>query len=351
MRAGKPDITVIMAAYNAAEHITEAIDSILAQTHADFELIVVDNCSTDTTPEILACYTDPRLLVIRNDTNKERCVSRNIAVSRAKTELIAVMDADDYSLPHRLERQIAFMHKNPHISICGGFMEEYETGKLIIVEETDPRIRLHLMVTSQILHPVSVYRKSVFERAGGYRTEFVATEDYDLWARMAELSDVRFANIPEVLARYRVYPGVQRVQQVQQGHREIICPRVAGHLVPTMTEEDVHSHNHLLRWEKEATLEELARCQTWVETLLAANVERKYYDQELFRDFWLRLWLDTCRASLSFALFQKLRSNREIDPERRSKLKRALRVALLQKLQNKVLPSSLRNKRMHHKGP
>jgi glycosyltransferase involved in cell wall biosynthesis len=114
-----PRVTVVMAVYNAAQFLREAIASVLSQTYTDFELIVVDDASTDDSSAILRSYNDPRIRIIRHQTNLGASLSRNDALAAARGELIAIMDADDVCAPTRIERQVEFLQAHPAVGLVG----------------------------------------------------------------------------------------------------------------------------------------------------------------------------------------------------------------------------------------
>jgi surface carbohydrate biosynthesis protein (TIGR04326 family) len=340
-----PRVSVIMGVYNAQKHLEEAVRSILEQTFTDFELVVVDNASTDDSVDIVESFNDPRIRLIRNPEDKERCFSRNLAIENTVSDLVAMMDADDQSLPHRLERQVAFMESNPEVTVCGGFFIKYEQNVLGRVPETDAGIRVQLMFDSCLPNPTCVFRKEAVLRAGGYRDEFILCEDYDLWARLSEDAGVRFANIPEPMIRYRTYPGGMRAEhlRLQRERGDRVRLRLARRLAPDMSGSEAAAHLMLTDDYATGDANELSRCRAWVEKLLDANARLKLYDQDIFRDMWLKHWLFLCRRSLSVPLLLRALSH-----EDGQGLRKALKLALRQKLQNALFPKAWWSKYLHH---
>ena len=135
-----PRVSVILPAYNAEAYLKEAIDSILNQTFPDFQLIVINDCSTDGTEEIIRQYADPRLVPVKNEKNLGIAATLNRGLSLAQGDYIARMDADDISLPHRLERQVAYLDAHPDIAVLGTNVETFdENGPLCTGwSSTDP---------------------------------------------------------------------------------------------------------------------------------------------------------------------------------------------------------------------
>lgn len=207
--AAKPPVSVVMPVYNAERYVEEAVRSILWQTFADFELVAIDDGSTDSSGEILerlACY-DPRIRVIRQE-NSGIATARNRASEVARGELLAIMDADDICLPERLGRQVSCMTARPHLALIGAGYEEIDssgdpTGWRMVPPARDEEIKNGLTRGCPIAQPTVMMRRDAFFAVGGYRAGFSQAEDYDLWLRLAER--YRLANLPEPLVRYRVH--------------------------------------------------------------------------------------------------------------------------------------------------
>ena len=205
-----PLVSVVLPAYNAARYLEETLNSVLAQTLRDFELIVVDDGSTDRTPEILRSFAaaDQRVRVV---TQENRGYTNAIiaALKVATGSFIARMDADDICLPERFARQVDYLQRNPRCGVVG-------TRALLMDSDGDPikvwEVPLqhheidHLHVSGkpgQIVHPAAMIRSTALAEAGGYDSTCEPAEDYDLWLRLGECSEL--ANLPEVLLKYRVH--------------------------------------------------------------------------------------------------------------------------------------------------
>lgn len=208
---GTPRVTVLMAAYNAEDYLNQAIDSILSQTFSDFEFLILDDGSTDRTPDILADYAskDRRLELIHNNGNVGTTRSLNKGLALARGEYIARMDADDVSLPHRLEKQVEFLDRRPDVGVVGCQME--------VIDEADKPVGTyevpcdHSMIVWKLLcgrsfaHPSVMIRAAILREAGGYDPSLPHSQDFELWTRLT--AHTRFANLPEIHVRYRTHPG------------------------------------------------------------------------------------------------------------------------------------------------
>ena len=201
-----PRVTVLMTVFNGERHLREAVDSVLRQTFGDFELVIVDDGSTDGTAALLAAISDPRVRVTHNDENLGLTPSLNRGLGLARGELIARHDADDVSEPERIARQIAFLDAHPDVALVGAWYRKIDDASASLGERTLPvdhdRIRWALHFYCPIVHSAAVFRTSVVRELGGYDEAFVYAQDYDLWSRLATTR--RVANVGEPLVRYRV---------------------------------------------------------------------------------------------------------------------------------------------------
>jgi len=210
-----PGVSVVLPVYNGAEHLREAIDSILQQTHPDFELVIVDDASSDDSLAIARGYEDSRIRILALDQNGGLAVALNAGIDSAIAPVIARQDQDDISDPRRLERQLALLEREPHTVLVGTFARIISRGADGSWSVTghhrhpvsDEELRLRLLWNNPFVHSSVAFRREVFVRAGGYGTdpELSWPEDYDLWSRMSAHGDL--ANIPEELLTYRQTAG------------------------------------------------------------------------------------------------------------------------------------------------
>jgi len=206
-----PAVSVVMPVYNGELYLKEAIESILSQTHTDFEFIIINDGSNDRTEEIILEYSDSRIHYINNEKNIKIAESLNKGLSLAKGYYIARMDADDIAAPNRLALQVKFMQENPEITISGAFLKIIESPEMVWqVPLKHDEIKVRMLFESCLYHPTVIFKKDEISREGGYDPSYVGVEDYDLWQRLLTLPTVRLANIPELLISYRSYIGQDR---------------------------------------------------------------------------------------------------------------------------------------------
>ena len=204
-----PRVSVVMAVHDGERWLRAAIDSVLAQTFEDLELIVVDDGSTDGSAAIVRGVEDGRIRLIANDRNLGLAASLNRGVAAARGEFIARLDADDLAMPERLARQVAFLDGNPDVGMTGSWYVELATDgreneRELPVEHWD--LRWHLCLYSPFAHSAVMWRRTlVRDRVGAYDERLAYSMDYDLWRRMA--SACRVANVPAHLVRIRSHAG------------------------------------------------------------------------------------------------------------------------------------------------
>jgi len=205
------DISVIMPAYNAEIYLHQAIDSILNQTFKNFEFIIIDDASTDSTPKIIDSYKDPRIHPIQNLFRKGNYPSRNKGMKQAKGKYICVMDADDIAFPRRLETQYYYLENHAETSAIGSnfvFSKPEIKRKLFLSYE---ELMIDLLTNNSFLHPSLMIRSEVVKKQGGYNEKYTYSSDYDFMARLALTYKVE--NLPNTLMTYRLHES-----QISQSH-------------------------------------------------------------------------------------------------------------------------------------
>lgn len=200
-----PKVSVVMSVYNGEKYLREAIDSILEQAFRDLEFVIVDDGSTDSTWAILASYNDPRIVLLRNEENIGLTRSLNKGLAVARGEYIARMDADDTSLPERLEKQVAYLDAHPGVGLIGTWVEIIgERGERLSVLRRPVAplfVKWSLLFDNCLIHSTVMYRRALVEKLGGYDLLSFYAQDYELWSLMS--FETQIAVLPEILVRWR----------------------------------------------------------------------------------------------------------------------------------------------------
>jgi glycosyltransferase involved in cell wall biosynthesis len=226
-----PMVSVVMPVRNGERFLRQAMASVRDQTVTDWELIVVDDGSTDATPEILraAAAGDSRVGVHRREGGGVGPALR-MGCSLASAPLIARMDADDVCRPQRLERQLELLALHPRVAVVGAGVEYVDhlarPVKVAVPPVDDAGIRQRLEVETVFFHPTVVFRREAYEAVGGYRDVAVPAEDLDLWLRLAERHEL--ANVPEPLLEYRLHADQQLVAGVGGAARAVLAVRASA---------------------------------------------------------------------------------------------------------------------------
>jgi len=226
----KPTVSILMPVYNGDRYLRAAVDSILAQTMTDFELIVIDDASSDGSQTILNSYADPRLRVIRHSRNKGIVEALNNGLSQVRGRYIARMDADDISYPCRLEKQVAFLEKHPEIGVVGSWIQGFGDVRRQYIHRypvSDKEIQASLLFESPFAHPSVMIRRAIMENLERpYSSEFPYVEDWELWSRLSKSGGG--ANIPTPLIQYRIHAksSSQRFTEIQGDSKRRLLQRI-----------------------------------------------------------------------------------------------------------------------------
>jgi len=216
-------VSVIMSVYNGEDYLQESIESILNQTFSDFEYLIIDDCSTDNTWEMLSQYAekDPRIILVKNSENLGLTKSLNKGLTLAKGEYIARQDADDISLPQRFEKEVKVLDEQPDCVLvsCNIQLIQGRNQKVIeVMNRSCPPelVDWYLLFYNHVAgHSQVMYRRSNVITLGGYSEQWLYSEDYELWCRFAK-SKKKIVILPEILLTYRRHGQNISVQKAKQ---------------------------------------------------------------------------------------------------------------------------------------
>ncbi len=202
-------ITVLLAVHNGEPWLRESVASILDQSWREFEFLIIDDASTDETPGFLRSMVDPRVRVVRNETNLGLTASLNRGLQLAQGELIARQDADDLSHPHRLAKQAAFLSAHPQVAAVGSQVRMIDEHGRALGRKDFPLSHRGIwwshLWDNALAHSAVMFRRTTVLAAGGYDEGYRASQDYELWSRLGERH--LLANLPERLLTLRVVPS------------------------------------------------------------------------------------------------------------------------------------------------
>ena len=206
----EPKVTVLMPVYNEEKYLPESIESILSQTFKNFDFLIIDDGSTDNSEKIIRSYNDSRIQILLNGKNIGIVKTLNKGLKLSKGKYIVRMDADDVSLPERLEKQITYMEENPETGVLGCNIRNVDKNLNFISENLRPITHYQnlwkLLYKTNMMHPTVVFRKSVLSKNGyNYNSKFKRCEDYELWSRLAYVTVIE--QIPDILVMRRHHEG------------------------------------------------------------------------------------------------------------------------------------------------
>lgn len=306
MNPEKNLVSVIMSNFNTPEeYLRPAIESILNQTYRNFELIIIDDCSTDNSLSVIESYTDERIKIIRNEINLGITKSLNRGLNAANGEFVARMDADDISLETRFEKQIAFLKSHPDHIVCGTGVEligdwvTKHSSKFICrtIPEREA-FRIHLLFGNypNIVHPTAMFNRNLLLKHNiTYNENYPLAQDYRMWVSCSEFGEC--ANIPETLLNYRIHG--QAVSSDKKELQKNIAIRIMQEQLEKLhlelTEEFADFHKDFLFSRKKYNI----KYKKWIKILLKSNKNYKVYNQKKFRDILWKKWAEITYFGLS----------------------------------------------------
>jgi glycosyltransferase involved in cell wall biosynthesis len=277
-----PLISVIMPVYNGEKFIRAAIDSVIGQTYKNWELVIFDDASEDSTRSIIneVAAKDARIRLIEGKERGGQSKARNAAIAASHGVYIALLDADDIALPSRLEIQHTYLESHPDIAVAGSWtrIEEANGSSYIYRSETDPdKVAAGLLFNTMLINSSVMMRASFLrENALSYdiSSSFLA-EDYALWARCAEVG--KLANVPKVLVIYKKHPGAISAERREElaFRASRVRERVLGRIGLRPTPEESEAHNDLRS--------PLSLQYAWFKRIQEANVSARTFNQHALK--------------------------------------------------------------------
>ncbi|MBD3627944.1 glycosyltransferase family A protein [Cyclobacterium sp.] len=281
-------LSVVMPVYNGEKHLQEAIDSVLNQTFAAFELIIIDDGSEDGSREIILGLTDPRVRFLDNGTNKGISFTRNKGLQEARGEFLAWMDCDDLIAVDRFEKQLDFMDTHPQIGICGSWLTRFDEKKSEVSRSpTDhQQIKALLLFKPAIWNATAMYRLDWVKKAGlTFDSRLTVAEDYDFYWEACRKFPV--ANIPEPLYYYRdsdssIMKSFEGAEERSFAIHKLIYEKSLRELDIDPTEDQLRLHRKIGSTHLFQTYRSYKAAFDWLIFLQEKNEVRKIYDSAAF---------------------------------------------------------------------
>lgn len=296
-----------MPVYNGERYLREAIDSVLGQDFADYELLVINDASTDASVEIIRAYRNPRIRLIQNNANLGLAGVRNVGLSEAVGEYLAWLDCDDVSASTRLAEQVEFLDTHQSVALCGSWVKTIgnKMGEVWRYPTKAGVLRSRMLFDDPVATSAVMVRREVLMRFGlRFDDRFPLAEDYDLWERVSRYGEV--ANIPKVLTYYRVHADqISSVNALRVGcsvweiqERQLMKLGIQ----PSEAERELHT-NIGVKFNFLGDRDFVKACKSWLHRLSDANACTKVYPEKAFKNVLAERWYGICRAASRHGFF------------------------------------------------
>ena len=272
-----------MPTYNVAPYVREAIDSVMQQTYTNFELLVIDDCSTDDTVSVVRSINDPRIRIVQNEKNLGLAENLNRGLSHITTEYVARMDGDDIAEPVWLEREVAILDNHPDIGICSGGFERFGTLKsLVRFPERHEDSMANMLFECSVIVPT--FRMSLYRNHGlRYSTEAFPAEDYRFWAECLRIT--KMYNVQETLFHYRMHPTQICTARREEQQRKVAQVRryMLEWLSEEFTEEEKTYYTGQFMAAQIASKQDYQERKSFCRKMIEKNRSVGHFDEEALR--------------------------------------------------------------------
>ncbi|PIY07896.1 MAG: glycosyl transferase [Flexibacter sp. CG_4_10_14_3_um_filter_32_15] len=326
-------ISVVMPVFNGEKFLKIAIESILNQTYMDFELLIINDGSTDKSAEIINSYQDKRIRLLENDGNKGIFYTRNRLFEEAKGNYIAILDCDDYAEPTRLEKQADFLDKNEEFGLVGSWVTIIDNENTIKgawqLEHRPERIPAKLLFLNQFAQSSVMMRREFADLK--YREEIPLAEDYDLWVRISQKT--RVINLAESLVKYRLHN--ENISQTKEKELQENVFKIYKNQLEELgiyaNQDELIIHKKIGNMDFEQNNESFFEtAKNWLELLHSKNQEIEIYNKMVFNnllgEFWAELLSQNIELSISKKAFYQSYLSNFIHSTKKNTLSRAFRL-------------------------
>lgn len=281
-------ISVVIPIYNSREYLRESIESVIAQTYHDWEVLVINEFgSDDGSSDIIKEYSqqDPRIRLIQNEENLGLAESLNKGIRMAKGEYIARLDADDLAHPDRFRKQIEFMNSHPEVVVCGTYQHHFgvETDWVHKPAITPEQCKANLLFFCDLCHSTLMLRREAIVTNNLWYDKHFLAEDFELWTRVTRVGEI--ANIPEVLGEYRWGDGNITKEKINRLHEEsgnIVAHNLEQNLKLKLDDNERayfrNWHNPLDDFENKKMF--LNKMERLLRGIYEKNITEQYYNQQ-----------------------------------------------------------------------
>ena len=290
-----PKVTVLLPLFNAETFIKDAVESILNQTFTEFELLIIDDGSTDNSLAIISNITDSRIRILSHEINEGLIATLNEGILASLGEYIVRMDADDIAHPERISIQVKYMDLHNDISIAGSYFKLIDGREIYKVPLEHEAIKAQLIFHSTLAHPSVIMRKNDFIAADlFFNSDYKHAEDYELWVRASE--HLKFANIPQVLLYYRAHVDqVSAKYNLVQRSSMLRCQLAAFSKIGIYPNENqVFIHNSLSTTNYRLDTSFFAETLVWLKLIAESNRIVPYYSQVTLELILFKKWMMVC---------------------------------------------------------
>ncbi len=283
-----PIVSVLMPAYNTANYIAEAINSILNQTFSDFELIIINDGSTDNTHQIISSFSDARIKYYQNDGNKGLTFIRNKLIQLASCDYLAFLDSDDIAERNRLEIEYNILKLNHDLGLVSASVTSLdENNKRDNINwkfdlDTD-KLKTHLLFYNPIVTSTVMFKKEILPKEI-FREEYPPCEDYDLWTRM--LLNSKGIVLTDFLATYRLHSNSiskRKVDDARINRNKVITNQLEYYFQNQYSKNEAELHLSLVDFSLKSKVKDLQSLQDWIQKLITLNQQNQHFDEQLLK--------------------------------------------------------------------
>jgi glycosyltransferase involved in cell wall biosynthesis len=308
-------VSIIMGVYNAELFLHETINSILVQSHTNFELVIINDKSTDGSMDIISSFSDKRIRVFTNDSNLGLSASLNKAIAYCKGKYFLRMDADDICFPNRVSEQVNFMENNPLIGISGtsytyigntNLLTRFKVERALLNTE---HIKARLIFGTALLHPSVIFRGSLIRKLDYvYDESYRTAQDYELWTRL--ILSINISNLDKPLLKYRLSNSQSTVTSNVERYSN--CKKIQFEYLKNLLKRDprdseMELHSLINECNAKLTLRELEEVSNWLIYLVAASQTSDCFSSLYVQKECAIVWANSCNKTESrFSAFFKL---------------------------------------------